>query len=190
MSVSRSARSLLALTALATAVAIPSVAQAGPSPVHDAARLIAYQQLADASRNVEKPLGSNCNWYAAYWRTGGACANGWRTESWCADFAKYVWQQAGAYVGALDASTESFRNYGIWFGTWHPTLAGIRPGDVAIFDDDNDPTSTYHLGVVVEAGASGVQIISGNIEDRIMKHDINYGNLNGDFIGYVAPVAA
>jgi hypothetical protein len=174
---------------LATAVLAPSPAHAGPTPVHDAARLIAYQQLFDTSRNVEVPLGSNCNFYAGYWGTGGACANGWRTEAWCADFAKYVWRHAGASVVGLNASTESFRNYGLWHGTWHPTLAGIRPGDVAIFDDDNDPTSTYHLGVVVEVGASGVQIISGNVNNRITLHDINQGNFNGDFIGYVAPVA-
>jgi hypothetical protein len=175
---------------LASILLTPSAAYAGPAPVHDAARLIAYQQLFDTSRNVEKPLGSNCNYYATYWGTGTACANGWRAESWCADFAKYVWRHAGASVVGLNASTESFRNYGIWHGTWHPTLAGIRPGDVAIFDDDNDPSSTYHLGVVAEVGASGVQIISGNVSDRITLHDINYGNFNGDFIGYVAPVAA
>lgn len=191
MTMSRYAGPLVALAVAVAVVITPAAAHAGPAPVHDAARLIAYQQLADTSRNVEVPLGSNCNWYAAYWRTGDPiCANGWRSESWCADFAKYVWQQAGAFVGPLNAGTESFRNYGIWFGTWHPTLAGIRPGDVAIYDDDGDPTDTYHLGVVVEVGASGVQIISGNVNHRITKHDINYGDFAGDFIGYVAPVAA
>jgi hypothetical protein len=158
------------------------------APVHDATALISYQQLFDTTRNAEVPLGSNCNWYAAYWRTGGTnCANGWRTEAWCADFAKYVWQQAGAKVTGLDASTESVRTYGIRNGTWHPTLAGIRPGVVAVFDDDDDPTSTYHLGVVVGVGASGVQIISGNVGHRITKHDINEGGFDGDFIGYVSP---
>jgi hypothetical protein len=192
MAVSPYHRSLLAIVAavavVATAVAVPSPAYAGP--VHDAARLIAYQQLFDTSRNVEVPLGSNCNFYAGYWGTGATapCGNGWRAEAWCADFAKYVWRHAGASVVGLDASTESFRNYGIWHGTWHPTLAGIRPGVVAIFDDDNDPTNTYHLGVVVEVGASGVQIISGNVSNRITLHDINQGNFNGDFIGYVSPV--
>ena len=58
------------------------------------------------------------------------------------------------------------------------------------FDDDNDPSDTYHVGVVAEVGASGVSIISGNVSDRITQHDINWGGFNGDFIGYVAPVAA
>jgi hypothetical protein len=44
--------------------------------------------------------------------------------------------------------------------------------------------------VVVEVGASGVQIISGNVNNRITKHDISQGTFNGDFIGYVSPVAA
>jgi hypothetical protein len=194
MAISQYRRFLLAIpgamAVLAAAVLTPSAAHAGPAPVHDAARLIAYQQLLDTSRNVEVPLGSNCNFYAGYWSTGAACANGWRAESWCADFAKYVWRYAGASVVGLNASTESFRNYGLLHGTWHPTLAGIRPGDVAIFDDDNDPSSTYHLGVVAEVGGSGVQIISGNVNNRITLHDINQGNFNGDFIGYVAPIAA
>jgi hypothetical protein len=181
---------VIAAALAAASVLTPSAAQAGPSPVHDAARLIAYQQLFDASRNVEVPLGSNCNFYAVYWGTGTPCANGWRAESWCADFAKYVWRHAGANVTGLNASTESFRDYGIRHRTWHPTLAGIRPGAVAIFDDDNDPTSTYHLGVIVEVGASGVQIVSGNVSHRITLHDINQGNFDGDFIGYVSPVAA
>jgi hypothetical protein len=194
MAISRFRRSLVVVACLAAAaaplVAAPA-AHAGPAPqvVYDASVLIAYQQLFDASRNVEVPLGSNCNFYARHWGTGTACANGWRAEAWCADFAKYVWQQAGASVVGLNASTESFRNYGLWHGTWRPTLAGIRPGVVAIFDDDGDPTSTYHLGVVVGVGASGVDIVSGNVSNRITLHDINEGGFNGDFIGYVMPVA-
>jgi hypothetical protein len=194
MGISAYRRSFLAIAGIASVVALqvlaPTAGHAAPAPVHDAARLIAYQQLLDTSRNVEVPLGSNCNFYAGYWGTGAACANGWRAEAWCADFAKYVWRHAGANVAGLNASTESFRNYGLRHGTWRPTLAGIRPGVVAIFDDDNDPTSTYHVGVVVEVGASGVQIISGNVNNRITQHDINQGTFNGDFIGYVAPVAA
>jgi hypothetical protein len=180
----------VAVAVLAASAVVPAAAHARAAPVHDAARLIAYQQLLDNTRNVEVPLGSNCNFYAAHWGTGAACANGWRAEAWCADFAKYVWRHAGANVTGLNASTESFRTYGLRNRTWHPTLAGIRPGVVAIFDDDNDPTSTYHVGVVVEVGASGVQIISGNVNNRITSHDINQGSFNGDFIGYVSPVAA
>ena len=41
----------------------------------------------------------------------------------------------------------------------------------------------------MEVGASGVQLVSGNVGDRIALHDINQGDFNGDFIGYVAPVA-
>jgi hypothetical protein len=185
-------RRSLVVGAFAVALLAPASAAGAATPqvVLDASRLIAYQQLFDTTRNAEVPAGSNCNWYAAYWRTGATgCANGWRAEAWCADFAKYVWQQAGASVVGLNASTESFRNYGLWHGTWRPTLAGIRPGVVAIFDDDDDPTSTYHVGVVVEVGASGVQIISGNVGNRITRHDINQGSFNGDFIGYVLPVA-
>jgi len=35
-----------------------------------------------------------------------------------------------------------------------------------------------------------VQIISGNVGDRITLHDMNYGTFNGDFIGSGAPAAA
>lgn len=202
-------RSLLAMAGAAAGIAsvlIPATAQAAPvqapaeaddlsatalGPVHAAARDWAYRELQDPAHNKEVPLGSNCNFYAGVFGTGSApgCPSGFRSEAWCADFAKYVWKNAGANVSGLDASTESFKTYGLNHGTWHPTLAGIRPGDVAIFDDDNDPTRTYHVGVVVEVGASGVDIVSGNVQDRVYKHDINYGDFNGDFIGYVAPVA-
>ena len=182
----------LVVGVLAAALLVPSSAAGAATPqvVFDASVLVAHQQLLDTSRNREVPPGSNCNFYARYWNTGATgCANGWRAEAWCADFAKYVWQQAGAGVVGLNASTESFRDYGIRHGTWRPTLAGIRPGVVAIFDDDDDPRSTYHVGVVVSVGASGVQIISGNVGDRITRHDVNQGTFNGDFIGYVLPVA-
>ena len=43
------------------------------------------------------PPGTYCNKYSAYWYSGSAdCGNDNLDEEWCADFAAWVWKQAGA----------------------------------------------------------------------------------------------
>ena len=56
-----------------------------------------------------------CNRYSAYWNAGtDDCGNGNLDEEWCADFAAWVWEQAGALVdyqlapGYLNADSASF----------------------------------------------------------------------------------
>ena len=45
------------------------------------------------------PPDSYCNRFSAYWHAGTAdCGNDNRSEEWCADFAAWVWKQAGAGV--------------------------------------------------------------------------------------------
>ncbi len=45
------------------------------------------------------PPNTYCNKYSAYWVSGGSdCGNANMDEEWCADFAAWVWQTAGAPV--------------------------------------------------------------------------------------------
>ncbi len=45
------------------------------------------------------PPTTYCNRFSAYWYAGADdCGNEGRDEEWCADFAAWVWKQAGAEV--------------------------------------------------------------------------------------------
>ena len=45
------------------------------------------------------PSDTYCNKFSAYWNAGvDDCGNDNLDEEWCADFAAWVWKQAGAVV--------------------------------------------------------------------------------------------
>lgn len=65
------------------------------------------------------PANTYYNKYSAYWISGANnCGNGNLDEEWCADFAAWVWQKAGALVtyqyinGDLSSSSASFYEWG------------------------------------------------------------------------------
>ena len=91
----------------------------------------------------EKPMGSNCTKY-------GPC------EAWCADFATWVWRQAGyPQIGRIPA----VRNLVVWgqqHKTWKPGHTNnAQPGDFVIF-------SNMHVGLVEKASGGRITIIAGN----------------------------
>ena len=46
------------------------------------------------------PASTYCNKFSAYWDAGADdCGNGNLDEEWCADFAAWVWKQAGGAEG-------------------------------------------------------------------------------------------
>jgi hypothetical protein len=165
---------------------------AGPTPVHDKAAQWAYDELNNPAHNREIG-GYNCNFYSGVFQTGAPCGNGFYSEAWCADFAKYTWKNAGANVEGLNARTESFKEYGVQHGTWHTNRSGIRPGDVVVYDEPRtaDPVDSSHVGVVVYVNGSDIRVVSGNAgpnDEHVYKHNIDAPR--GEFQGYVAPVAA
>ncbi|PZS18320.1 MAG: CHAP domain-containing protein, partial [Pseudonocardiales bacterium] len=83
--------------------------------------------------------------------------NGWRTEEWCADFALWVWRQAGANTSGLNAAANSFYIYGVNHGTYH--TSSPRVGDAVVF---NVSSGTSHVGLVVAANGNSFTYISGN----------------------------
>lgn len=118
------------------------------------------------------PPDSYCNKYSAYWGVGTECGGGLRSEEWCADFAAWVWHQAGALVtyqfvnGDLNSSSASFYEWGLAHGTWHPVDSGYtpQPGDVAVYGLDTSTLVAAHVAVVVSysPGTRGPDVINGD----------------------------
>ncbi|WP_204068732.1 CHAP domain-containing protein, partial [Planobispora siamensis] len=182
------------------------VATATPAAAVSRAAIVsvAQSQLGNGSRNHEQPMGSGCNYYTGYfrsWKPASGCpaTDGvqWRNSDWCADFAKYVWKNAGVRHadvpegggGTLTGWASSFKDYGVKYGTWHTRASGYtpQPGDAIVFDWDQSG-NIDHVGIVKSANGSTVYTIEGNSGDRIKENSWSRGNI--DIVGYSAPVDA
>ena len=119
------------------------------------------------------PPDTYCNKYSAYWVSGASdCGNSNFDEEWCADFAAWVWQKAGAAVtyeyvhGDLNASSASFYEWGTARGEWHPVGSGYvpLPGDVAVYGLDASNLVAQHDAIVVSytKGQRGPDAINGD----------------------------
>jgi hypothetical protein len=116
--------------------------------------------VADAQGQVgyqTDPSDTYCNKFSAYWEAGvDDCGNDNLNEEWCADFAAWVWKQAGAEVsyqlapGSLNGDSASFYVWGTDHGTWHPIGSGYtpQPGDVAVYGLDTSAVTAVHVAVV------------------------------------------
>jgi CHAP domain len=83
--------------------------------------------------------------------------NGGEPEYWCADFAQWVWQQAGANTDGLDAAAQSFYDYGQSNGTFGDTPA---IGDAVVFDNGS---GIHHVAIVVQVNGDGsIETVSGD----------------------------
>ena len=106
------------------------------------------------------PPTTYCNRFSAYWDAGADdCGNDNRDEQWCADFAAWVWMQAGAEVeykfapGYLNSDSASFYVWGVDHGTWHPAGSGYtpQPGDVAVYGLNLSSVTADHVAIVTSA---------------------------------------
>ncbi|MDA0638969.1 CHAP domain-containing protein, partial [Nonomuraea sp. MCN248] len=194
--------------ALAVTVAAMGAVMLSPAPASAVSRpaivAVAQDQLGNATRNRESPLGSGCNYYTGLfrsWKPSAGCPSSdgvqWRDSDWCADFAKYVWKNAGVpYAdvpegsgGILTGWASSFKDYGVKHGTWRTRASGYQPqpGDAVVFDWDQSG-DIDHVGIVSSANSSTVYTIEGNSDDRIRTK--SYARSNADIVGYSAPVGA
>ena len=110
-----------------------------------------------------EPSNSYCNKFSAYWGAGTAdCPSGETDEEWCADFAAWAWQKAGAHFtygygpGEINGAAVSFYEWGVANGEWHPATSGYvaAPGDVAVYGLSlgADP-SAAHVAIVTRRPA-------------------------------------
>ncbi|QYC41639.1 CHAP domain protein [Nonomuraea coxensis DSM 45129] len=187
----------MALAGLQAALATPAAAASRDTIVS-----IAQREAGNAARNKENPMGSGCNYYTGVfrtWKPATGCGTGdgvqFRDSDWCADFAKYVWKNAGVRHadvaegngGVLTGWASSFKDYGTQNGTWHARSSGYtpQPGDALVFDWDQSG-SIDHVGIVRSSDGSRVYTIEGNSGDAIKYKD--YARSDIDIVGYSAPV--
>jgi hypothetical protein len=85
--------------------------------------------------------------------------NGGRPEYWCADFARWVWGQAGANTSGLSAAAGSFYVYGQNHGTLHskPSV-----GDAVVFNYAGNGYAD-HVAIVTRVNSNGtIESVSGD----------------------------
>lgn len=178
----------------AAGLAITPNASAGT--LRDSIVSIAQRELNDGSRNYEYRGSDNCTYYSGQVTSWPTCNNlGWRggtqngdgTYAWCANFAKYVWKQAGITdLAGLNAWARSFREYGQDNGTYHTRGSGYvpQPGDAVVFDWDQSG-SIDHVGIVTGTASGRVTTIEGNSSDRVSARDYSLSDI--DIVGYSSP---
>ena len=147
------------------------------------------------------PADTYCNKFSAYWNAGvDDCGNDNLDEEWCADFAAWVWKQAGALVdyqlapGYLNSDSASFYVWGMDHGTWHPV--GLRytpqPGDVAVYGLDTAAVTAVHVAIVTAAtgDASAPDVVNGD-GDRTGYSVVELGDHQAiaDVKGHGAPLS-
>ncbi|MEU1290673.1 FG-GAP-like repeat-containing protein [Kitasatospora sp. NPDC005856] len=116
---------------------------------------------------------------------GGSGYYGSCGESWCADFARWVWAQNGVNVSGLTAGAGSFAQYG---SGMHSTP---RVGDAAVFNYDGNGYAE-HVSLVVAVNSDGtVSTIGGNQgNSQVTRGTISAGGMYGSkhVSGYVSPI--
>jgi hypothetical protein len=198
---------VICLAALAVAVVSVRSVLAGPklSPLRSSIVSIAEGQVGYQT----DPPNSYCNQFSAHWGTGTAdCGPGLRSEEWCADFAAWVWQQAGALVtfgyttGDLSPSSASFYTWGVDHGTWHPLGDGYqpRPGDVAVYGLNVTTLVAVHVAVVIgyTEGDRGPDVVNGDgdktgfsvVEEGSDQYQADTHGDAAPLSGYVSPTPA
>ena len=154
------------------------------------------------------PASTYCNKFSAYWDAGADdCGNGNLDEEWCADFAAWVWKQAGAEVayqlapGYLNADSASFYVWGMDHATWHPVGATYspQPGDVAVYGLDAGAVTAVHVAVVTGATGNGAapDVVNGDgdrtgysvVEEGTEQAYADVKGKGAPLSGYVSPSA-
>jgi CHAP domain-containing protein len=154
------------------------------------------------------PASTYCNKFSAYWDAGADdCGNGNLDEEWCADFAAWVWKQAGAEVayqlapGYLNADSASFYVWGTDHGTWHPVGSHYspQPGDVAVYGLDSEAVTAVHVAVVTgDAGNDAApNVVNGDgdrtgysvVEEGTRQAFADVKGRGAPLSGYVSPSA-
>jgi hypothetical protein len=140
---------MAAVVAPAVLVVAPQVASASQPPTIAALALANVGKKACSVNSLKgKAFYSSC--------TG----NGGLPEYWCADFARWVWANAGvADTDSLDAMAGSFYTYGVEYDT---LTARPAVGDAVVFDYTGHGIA-QHVAIVTQVNPDGtIESVSGD----------------------------
>ena len=116
----------------------------------------------DIANIAHAELGNGC---AKYGSTPGTCNPD--DPEWCADFARWVWRQAGVdYTTELNSFAVSFYSY----GTRHNAIdADPQVGDAVVYADNTTWNSgqANHVNLVYAVNGSQIETIGGNEGNRV-----------------------
>jgi hypothetical protein len=138
--------------------------------------------------------------------------NGGNAEYWCADFAKWAWENSGLDVSGLTAAAGSFATYGETYDTLHTSSSYIpQVGDAIVYGWDGNSYAD-HVGIVTSVNSDGsIATVNGDINgtgadetsfaqsSSVVEVDIPAGDVApGNYIAgigysisaYVSPVSA
>ncbi|WP_168203870.1 PKD domain-containing protein [Humibacter ginsenosidimutans] len=173
-----------------------SAAQASSTSGSLGARIakIALSQVGNGDNPVVTNFnGLNCNPYSTMVAGFSANSDGCgddstfnvrnSNENWCADFAKWVWQQAGVTqdMNTINAAASSFVQWALDDGQ-NPVADSGTPvvGDAVVFFHAGDITPARyadHVGIVVAVNADGtVDMVNGDFSSSTnvkVEHDVN-----------------
>jgi len=154
------------------------------------------------------PSDSYCNKFSAYWNAGSSvCPSGERSEQWCADFAAWVWHEAGVPLtygygtDQINGAAASFYEWAVANGAWHLASNGYvaEAGDVALYGLSLEgPTpSAAHVAVVTDdsSGQAGPDVVNGDgdrtgfsvVETGNDQVQADVGQNDSALDGYVSP---
>jgi CHAP domain len=202
-----SAIGLLATAALAATATSASASAPPGCGLRSCIVDVATGALNDPTMNREAGP-NNCNFFSGYWGTSGddicgTSTNGhkYRSNEWCADFARYVWANAGANVSGLDPFAGSFYRANSSNGFYHPKGSGYVPaaGDAVIFDWDGTPSlgnngwDIDHVGIVIQYSNGTLYDIEGNTnQPGVTGRDgvFQRTRTTSSVVGYVTPRSA
>ena len=190
---------LLVIALLGAGSAAVAFLDRGPGLSPMRARIVAIAEAQVGYRT--DPSDTYCNKFSAYWNAGiDDCGNDNLDEEWCADFAAWVWKEAGALVdyqlapGYLNSDSASFYVWGLDRGTWHPVGSGYvpQPGDVAVYGLDTAAVTAVHVAVVTAAtgDSSAPDVVNGD-GDRTGYSVVEVGDhqADADVKGHGAPLS-
>ncbi|KIQ62673.1 hypothetical protein TR51_27260 [Kitasatospora griseola] len=124
---------------------------------------------------------------------GASCDGaGHKRESWCSDFAAWVWGRNDvAYVKELTSSAATFYDYGVRHGTLHRTP---QVGDAIVWDYDASIDRAQHVNLVTAVNGTTVTVVGGNQSNSVTTYTINNAGIGSTsstgqrISGFISPI--
>ncbi|WP_073807653.1 CHAP domain-containing protein [Kitasatospora sp. CB01950] len=126
-------------------------------------------------------------------KSGSSCDGaGHKRESWCADFAAWVWGRSDvAFANELSSGAASFYDYGVKHGTRHSTP---QVGDAIVWDFNSATDWASHVNLVTAVNGSSITVVGGNQSNSVTTYTINNAGIGSTsstgqrISGFISPI--